>query len=1056
MTGFAAPLSFAQERLWFLEQVTPGNKAYVNVAAVAIEGQLDVAALDAALVGVVGRHESLRTRFLHRDGVPYQIVEDEPRVSLRHVDGTGFAPADRVQFTESLADSEASRPFPLDAGPLMRVFLIRWSPLEHVFLVMKHHIITDGWSMNVFYRDLAAMYNALVHAEPANLDALPIQYADFAIWQRNEIGRLDGEVEFWRQHLAGAPALLELPAERPRPAVQSFSGAYHRAELGVDVVRAVTRFARANRATPFMVLQAAFASVLGRYARQDDLVLGTPVAGRIRPETEAQIGLYLNTLAIRSDLSGGPSFAELIRRTRLACLAAVRHQQVPFERVVQALRVERQAKHPPLFQVMLAVQNVPTGLPSMTGVCLRRFPVELPASRYDLTASFFEHGDDLLLRLQYNDRLFDAPAMRRLHGHLGTFLRAALRDPQRPIARLPMLDQRERRKVLVNLSSGPPLADDSTLLTRIAEQVRRRPTAVALRCAGAAVSYAALDRAADDVAERLTGLGIGADDVVGICLGRSPRLVTAILGVLRAGAAYVPLDPAYPQSRLEFMLRDAGCRIVIVEAATRSSLPDMPLPRLELGEAPHPGNRRPMAPVVNVPAGPPAIAPTNAYIMYTSGSTGRPKGVVVTRANLTAFTAGALDVLQVSPGDVMLALTSFAFDISVLELLVPLAAGAEVRLVPGGTADVAGVRSALADEPHPTMVGGTPTTWRFLRGQEITWPSGTRLLSGGETLGPDLAADLLAEGAELWNLYGPTEATVYVTAARVEPEAVTSRGPLDAETGSLAPSLGRPIPGSRIYLLDQELLPVPAGVPGEVYIAGRQVAQGYVNRPVETARRFVDDPFTPGSALMYRTGDLARWRAGGELEFLGRIDDQLKLRGFRIEPGDVEAVLTAHPAVAEAMVVVREDRPGDQRLVAYVVPEGRASIPMAELRARTLRALPHYMVPAAIASIDAIPITANGKRDRSALPPIGAAEATQGGGHRSPMEKVLCEMFAEVLHLPEVRPGDGFFELGGHSLLAIQLIGRIQHALAVQDTQALILSLYESPTPAGLAERLRM
>ncbi|HZF14077.1 MAG TPA: amino acid adenylation domain-containing protein, partial [Thermoanaerobaculia bacterium] len=1007
------PLSFAQQRLWFIAQLEPGSPLYNIAAALRVEGPLGSAVLALALGEIVRRHEALRTVFAAPAGLPVQLIRPAAPFRLPVVDLSGLATAEREALARTLTREEADRPFDLNAqngGPLLRGRLLRLAAGDHVVALTVHHIVSDGWSMGVLVRELTALYAAFAQGRPSPLPELPVQYADFALWQRawltGEV--LESEVAFWRRQLLGLPPRLELPADRPRPAVQSFRGAARPVRLPDELTRQAQRLGRREGATLFMVLLAGFEALLARYSGQEDLAVGTPVAGRTHREIEELIGFFVNTLVLRGDLTGAPAFRELLGRVRATALAAHTHQDVPFEKLVQELTPERSLAHTPLFQVMLTLQNARLPSLEIESLRLREVTAAGTTAKFDLTLGLAEHDGGLSGFLEYATDLFDGATIDRLLDHYERLLGAALAAPELPAGELPLVSGAERHQLLAEWNDTAVRQTPERLVhALVAAQVARTPHAPAVTYAGETLTYAELDARAEGLARRLRGLGCGAESRVAVALERSLDLVAALLGVLKAGAAYVPLDPGHPRDRLAFILEDAAPRALLTQTHLLSRLPPTPGVVLCLDAEPLAGGA----------ADPDSTVPGDdrqlAYVLYTSGSTGRPKGVGVAHRSLVNFLAAMRQAPGFAPGERLLAVTTVAFDIAALEIFLPLSTGGVVELAGPEEAADGGLLAARLRASGAAVLQATPATWRLLLDTGWTGDPRLRALCGGEALPRDLAASLAGRTGELWNLYGPTETTVWSAAVRIRPDAT---GPV---------SIGRPIANTQIDLLDRELQTVPRGVPGEIWIGGAGLARGYLGRPDLTAERFVPDPRAaergePGGRL-YRTGDLARHLPDGRMEVLGRLDHQVKVRGFRVELGEIEAVLAALPGVREAVVMARRERAGrgsgDLRLVAYVVGDVDADALRGSLRER----LPGYMVPSAFVTLPAFPLTPNGKVDRKALPapslpsPPGIAPPVED--RRSALEGTIAGIWCEVLGVSWVGLEDNFFDLGGHSLL---------------------------------------
>ncbi|AKN68643.1 siderophore 2,3-dihydroxybenzoate-glycine-threonine trimeric ester bacillibactin synthetase [Streptomyces sp. PBH53] len=1021
------PLSSAQQRLWFLHQLEGPSPTYNVPLVLHLSGELDVAALHAALADLVTRHESLRTVFPQRDGTPYQLV----------LEGDAACPVFEVvrcgpEDLDGRVSGAARYAFDLTAQPPLRSWLFETAPDEHTLLLLAHHIACDGASLAPLGDDLAAAYTARLAGRAPEWEPLPAQYADYTLWQREALGDegdpdslLSGQVAYWRAALAGIPDQLELPADRPRPAVAGHRGDRVGFAWDAELHTAVVRLAREHQCSVFMVLQAGLAALLTRLGAGTDIPIGTPVAGRVDEALDRLVGFFVNTLVLRTDTSGDPSFAELLARVRETNLSAYAHQDVPFERLVEVVNPVRSTAHHPLFQVMLILQNTDEATVRLPGLTVELDEADTGAARMDLAFNMEElHTEDrapagLTGTVEFATDLFDPATARELAARLERLLRSAVADATRPLGALDVLAADERERLLVEWNATGHDTPAATLPELFQSCAARHPHAPAVEHDGDVLTYAELNRRANRLAHRLIGRGAGPERIVALALPRSADLVVAVLAALKAGAAYLPVDPGYPADRVAYMLEDARPALVVTDEATAGRLPRTGVPVLPVacpdGPEHDPSDAdRASALLLGHPA----------YVIYTSGSTGRPKGVVVEHAGMASFAADKIERCGVAAGDRVSQFASPSFDASVLEMWLALLSGACLVIPSGGP--FAG--EALADALRELRINHMPIAAAALASMpETALPELRSLAVGGDSFTGEVVARW-APGRRMFNGYGPTEATVWVTSSDVLSEPV-------------APPIGRPVRNSRVYVLDEALRPVPAGVPGELYVAGLQLARGYLRRPALTAERFVADPFgTPGTR-MYRTGDLVKWRADGELEFLGRVDRQVKVRGFRIEPGEIENALTAHPAVGQAAVVVREDRPGDKRIVAYVVPAGEdgpdgfpgaARTDTGELRAHLAGRLPDYMVPAAFVTLRALPLTANSKLDTAALPVPDYVADAEVAPPRTPREETLCQVFAEVLGLPRVGVTSSFFELGGDSILSIQLISRARaHGLAV-------------------------
>ncbi len=1056
----APPLSFAQQRLWFLDRLLAGGAQYNLPAALRLAGPLRPAALAAALSGVAARHEALRTVYPEAAGEPVQRVLPAAPVPLPRIDLAALPAAGRETEAGRLATAEAARPFDLARGPVLRAALLRLAEGDHVLFLSLHHIAADGWSIAVLVRELVALYGSA----DATLPPLPLQYVDYALWQRRWLAgaALDSQLAFWRERLAGAPPLLELPTDRPRPPFQRLQGASEEIRLDAGLAAELGALARRSGATLFMVLLAAFQTLLARLSGQDDVVVGSPVAGRRFPELEGLIGLFVNTLALRTDLAGDPTFEELLARVRRNTLDAYARQDLPFDRLVEELQPARSLAHAPLVQVTMALQNLPAAAPDPQGLEVRPFPFERRAAQFDWSLTWEEApGSGLAGELVYDTDLFTPATARRALARLVRLLAGAAAEPGRRLSELPLLAPAERHQVVVEWNdTARPEAGGGLLLHELFEaRADRAPGSPAIAGPGLdggeeRLTAGELEARANRLAWRLRELGVGPEVRVALFLERSVEQAVAILAVLKAGGAYLPLDPAQPAERLARMAEDAGPAVLVTTAARATAAPVLPgVPRVALD-----AERTVLAAYPSVR--PPRLAHPGslAYVLYTSGSTGRPKGVMVSHRAIVNRVVWRPDgVAPFGPADRLLWKTPFSFDPSLWEVFAPLATGALlVVAAPDGHRDPAYLARTVAEQGI-TLFQVVPSLLRALADEPglAACTSLRYLICGGEELTAALCERFhaLLPGTALYNHYGPTEASVDVTAWRSE-EART-------EDGRAVP-LGRPLANTRLHILDGSLRPVPAGSPGELYLGGTGLARGYSGRPDLTAERFVPDPMGealgarqsdrndgPGTRL-YRTGDLARRRPDGAVEFLGRVDHQVKIRGVRIEPGEVEAALAAHPAVRDVAVLVREERPGERRLVACVAASG---VTAAELRAALAERLPEAMVPSGWVLLGALPLNPHGKVDRQALaalaPAAAAARAADAtGAPLSPTEELVAACWAEVLGSAEVGREDDFFALGGHSLLATRLVPRLRAALGVELP---LRTLFEAPTVAAQA-----
>ena len=1041
--GASIPLSFAQQRLWFLDQLHPGRSTYNIARKIRMRGVLDVEALRRSIDGIVARHETLRTTMVAVEGIPQQIIASSLHIPLSVTDLSALP--DRETQAQRLSVEEVRRPFDLARGPLLRATLFRLEPEEHLLILTVHHIVSDAWSLGIISREIGALYQAYSRDEPSPLSDLPIQYADYAAWQHRNLqgNKLERELGYWREQLKGVPPALELLTDRPRPPVQSTRGARQSTVIPKRVSDGIKELSRREGVTPFTTLLAAFHTLLGRYTSQQDIVVGSPVAGRTQAETEGLVGFFVNTLALRLDLSGNPTFIELLHRAHEVALGAFAHQDLPFEKLVEELQPERDLRQTPIFQVALAYQNFPSHKLELSGLTLQSETTETGNAKFDLMLYMWQRADGLRAVLEYNLDLFDAGTIIRMLGHFTTLLESIALNPNQRLSELRLLSQEEEHQQLAEWNAtASDFPDDRPIHRLFEEQAARTPHAIALEVGDQRITYSELDKRANQLAHYLRARGVGPEVRVGVCLDRSPHLIVALLGVLKAGGAYVPLDPAYPQGRIQLLVKDAHMAVLVTDdslQAVHGESESVAMVRLdrELAAIARESDQQ-------VRSG---VTPANlAYVIYTSGSTGTPKGVAITHRNSAAFLTWAKHATPEAAGARMLATTSISFDLSVYEIFGTLSWGGTVVLV-GSALDLPD-RPELRASGAATLLNTVPSAAAALVRMGAVPKGLVQMNLAGEALSRTLVEELYAGGVgAVFNLYGPTETTTYSTAAHLA-------------SGELGlPGIGRPITNTRAYVLDRELQPVPIGIPGELYLGGAGVARGYLGRPAFTAERFVPDPFGPltgasAGERLYRTGDRVRWRPEGTLEFLGRLDQQLKLRGFRIEPGEIESVLERHPSVGTAVVMAREDTPGDIRLVAYVVANGASGADPAHLRDFLEQRVPEYMVPSAIVVLDSLPLMPNGKLDRGALPVPESAYPEEGQGYvapRTPVEEMLAAIWATVLRLERVGIEDNFFALGGHSLLATQVVSRIRTVIGVELP---LSALFEDPTVAQLAARI--
>jgi amino acid adenylation domain-containing protein len=1037
------PLSFAQERLWFLAQMEPDNPFYNMAGTVQLQGNLNVPVLAQALNAVVRRHEALRTSFKIVDGEVRQVIDAATAVSVGLIDLSALDGAYRQNTVKALARQEAQAVFDLRQTPLLRAVLLKLDDRRHVLLATLHHIVADEWSLRLLIKEIGACYQDFNSGVPLSMPELPVQYADFAVWQRNRLqGELyDRQIAYWRQHLAGAPTTLELPANRARPPLMSYRGAEHEWVLEQDVSAALNALSRQAGTTLFALLMAAFNILLSRYTGKNDICVGYPVANRNHREIENLIGFFVNTLVLRTDLSDNPTFVELLASVNRHLLDAQNNQDLPFERLVEELGADRALNRTPLFQAMLVYQNETMDALDIPGLSVEMADAEIGTAKFDLTLTVKKSENALRCSFNYSADLFDADTIAGMAGHWRELLESIVGSPDSvPVSELQMLTPGENRRILFDWNATETDYPKDRYIHQLFEaQAEKTPDAVALVFQEQVLTYAELNARANQLAHRLLAERAGPDVLVGICMQRSLEMVIGLLGILKAGAAYLPLDPDYPAARLEFMLADIKPPVVLTQAAL--------LEKHNFGTAVVLCLDRDWLQLANGIIDNPDIAlmPENlAYCMYTSGSTGQPKGAGVPHQGILNRLQWMQQQYRLDAGDCVLQKTPYSFDVSVWEFFWPLMTGAKLVVAKPGEhknslALIDTVRLHQVTTIHfvPSMLQAFVDT----PGVE-TCVSLKRMICSGEALPADLAARFRQKlSAALHNLYGPTEASVDVSYWQCLPDDTVTAIPI-----------GRPIANIALYILDRRLNPVPVGVPGELHIGGIGLARGYLNRPGLTGEKFIPNPYDQAGSRLYKTGDLVSYRADGNIDYLGRIDHQVKIRGFRIELGEVEARLLEHPDIKEAVVLAREDLPGDKRLVAYLVVSDCATLELTELRARLLANLADYMVPALFVTLPALPLSANGKLDRKALPaPDSALVASRA--YEAPLgtvETAVAGIWQDLLGVAQVGRHDNFFEMGGHSLMLVGLMELLRR----QGFTADMRMIFVSPTVVGMAEAI--
>jgi amino acid adenylation domain-containing protein len=1004
------PLSFAQQRLWFLAQMEGVSETYHMPFGLRLKGKLDSTALRRALDRILARHEALRTTFLVIGGDPVQRIASPEDSHFPLIEHDLRQEKNAATELDLLIELEVGARFDFEAGPLIRGRLIRLADYEHVLLITMHHIASDGWSVGLLCNELSALYAAFLRGQEDPLPGFDIQYADYSVWHRRwvESDQVKQQASYWKTALAGTPALLELPTDHPRPAAQDYKGAYAELVLDEELTAGLKEFSKRHRVTLFMTLTAAWAALLSRLSGQQDVVIGTPVANRGQKEVEGLIGFFVNTLALRVDLSGSPTVRQLLERTRACSLAALQHQDFPFEHVVELTRPARNLAYTPLFQVMFGWQESAQEHVELPD--LETQPLLLPhrKAKFDLTILLQDEGDRIAGFVEYATSLFEQTTINRYLRYFRTLLQGMMADDTVAIDRVPILPEAERHRLLFDWNDTTAEYPKNVSLSRLIEdQVERTPDAIAVVCSEHRLTYQELNTRANQLARELLEYGAGPEEVVGLYVERSLDMVVALLAIVKTGAAYLPLDPIFPAGRLGYMLEDSGARLLVTERGLVQDMAAFPGRTILLEDGNWRTNR---IDNLNIPVRP----GDPGCLIYTSGSTGKPKGVQVGRKALVNLFWSMRKWLKLSERDRLLAVTTISFDIAGVDVWLPLLVGAQTVIASREAAADGNALRFLLERHDITFLQATPSTWKLLF--EAAWQGKPNLqaVCTGEAMPPAIAARLAPIVERLWNLYGPTETTIWSTGFAV--------------TDGKPPILiGRPVANTQIYILDKRKQPVPTGIPGELYIGGDGLAQGYLNRPELTAEKFVADPFRGGEARMYRTGDIARYRADGNIECLGRIDHQVKIRGYRIELGEIEKTLETQPKVKQAVVIAREDTPGDKRLVAYYTNTAETDAVDPELlRSHLSASLPEYMVPAAYVRLAALPLTPNGKLDRKALPaPDAGAFSTRG--YESPqgeMEEKLAEIWAEVLKLDRVGRRDNFFALGGDSIMSVRVVTR--------------------------------
>ncbi|MEM9087118.1 MAG: amino acid adenylation domain-containing protein [Cyanobacteria bacterium P01_F01_bin.53] len=1076
--GGPIPLSFAQQRLWFLHQMQPDLAVYNLPMAIQVEGFLETEAFSQSLNEIVRRHEVLRTRFVTVEGQPVQKVQEPAPIEIQHINLQDSAhPEDAVK---QAALDDAQKPFDLSQDQLLRVTVLSLSDTKSVVLFTVHHIIADGWSQEILIQELATFYKAALIGQTTSLPALPIQYADFAIWQQNWLQgkELDTQLNYWKKQLDVNQAVLQLPTDYPRARVQTYRGAIEQFSLSKELSERLRTLGQQQSATLFMTLLAAFKVLLYRYTGQTDLVVGTPIANRHRAEVEGLIGLFVNTLVLRTSLGGSApshltpqaSFTALLDHIKTTTWAAYDHQELPFEKLVEALQPERDLSYSPLFQVKFRLENPPQETITLPGLTFKRLPQSITTAKLDLSVDLYETAEGIVGGFEYNSDLFKPETIQRMVEHFKTLLASIAATPESPISELPMLTDKEQQQQLVEWNNTQrPYRQDCCFHQLFEEKVEQYPDAIALTFDNSSndtssgtepsieqLTYTELNQRSNQLAHQLQSLGVGPETIVGICIERSPHMIIALLAVLKAGGAYLPLDPTYPAERLTYMLEDAQVPILLTHShVANGHLANSQLTLTTTTQRINLDTEWPTEQPLTNPKN--AVTPANlAYLIYTSGSTGKPKGVLIPHGGLVNLTEDKIRVCGVRPSDCILQFFSFSFDASIPEIIMALGSGAQLLLAPPTTLLPGPDLSDLIACHKVTHITLTPSALTSVPSGPLydNFPHLRMVLVGGEAPAPSLVKTWGKDRLFI-NAYGPTETTVNAS--------MVPCGNGHPVEPTLLPSTNK-----QLYILDNNLQLLPVGVVGELHIGGVGIARGYLNRPDLTAERFIPNPFYPAEIstsestggersrtpnTLYKTGDLATYLPDGRIKVLGRIDTQTKIRGFRIELGEVERILQSHPHMKTALVTVREDTPGDKRLVAYGVPTvaNEENATPNDMRQFVAETLPQYMVPSVFMWLPALPLTPNGKVDMRALPTPVAISSQPAIAPRSDTEKSLSQIFAQVLSLESVGIYDDFFELGGHSLLATQLVAQL---LSVFEVEITVIDLFEATTVAALAQRI--
>jgi amino acid adenylation domain-containing protein len=1038
-----SPFSFAQQRLWFLHQLEPDSPVYNQFKVLRLRGRLNREALQKALDTIVERHEVLRTTFSSVDDQLTHVIHEPGAVELSVIDLLGIVTEQREVALHRILSDFTHRPFDLEKAWPLRAALIQWADEEHVLVLVTHHIASDGWSNDILFRELSALYGAFCQGKGSPLKALPIQYADYAVWQKEWLQGevLQQQLSYWKKRLDGISP-LELPTDRPRPALQGHLGQTKTFTFPQALTEGLKNLSRQEDVTLFMTLLAAFQTLLHRYTAQDDIVVGSPIAGRNRVEVEGLIGFFVNTLVLRNNFSGDPIFRELLGRVRKNALDAYRHQDVPFEKLVEQLRPERDLSHNPFFQVIFQLRNYPTPAVSLGQLNIEEYEFGSNIAKFDLSVGLRDDVTGLTGSVEYRTDLFDPATIERMVGHFQTVLEGVVAKPGQPISELPLLTGRERHQLLVEWNDTKTEYPKGECIHELfEEQAVRTPGAIAVVFDEKVLTYQELNHRANQLAHYLCKLGVGPDVLVGICMERSMEMIVGLLGILKAGGAYVPLDPAYPKERLGFMLEDAQVGIVLTEVASLTSLLPTSARVICLERDWEEVGREPQDNPVNQ-----STADSLAYVIYTSGSTGVPKGVEVRHRGVVRLLFG-VDCVRLDGTRTLLHMAPISFDAATFEVWGALLHGGKCVLFPGKVPSPRELGEVLKKHRVNTLWLTAASFNTVINEEPQALAEVKQLLIGGEALSVPHVRKGLVElpNTEIINGYGPTESATFTCCYPI---------PLQLDDNLSSIPIGKPIGNTQVFILDPHLNPVPIGIVGELHIGGDGLARGYLNRADLTAEKFIANPFSTDTSRLYKTGDLARYLPDGNIEFLGRIDNQVKIRGYRIELGEIEATLGQYPSIKESIVLVLEDSPGDRWLVAYVVAAAGCNASVTELRNFLQQRLPEYMVPSAFMFLESLPLTPNGKVDRGALPEPDRVRPELRGSYVAPRtssEETLAGIWAELLKVDKVGVHDNFFELGGHSLLAIQVISRLRAAFGIELP---LRMLFEQSTVAALTERI--